>query len=251
MEDISIWKEKFKITHSLVAPDGFASIHGLAYCMQESAVNHSDALKLGYDDLIRKNIAWVLTRQAIKLYEIPRLNDTITIETWADSYNDTMVVRDFNILDKQKETRGITRTSWMLLDLITRRPVRIPSDILENISLEPGRLTEPLVLEKIPPINEQTDHPLTFHVVFSDLDMNHHVNNINYLKWVLDSFNYDFRMKYRIRSIETNYLGEALYGDQLIRRTVTKSNLEYLTAVINTSTLRPILSSKTKWALKG
>ena len=35
-----------------------------------------------------------------------------------------------------------------------------------------------------------------------DLDLNHHVNNINYLKWVLDDFDYDFRVTLRISSVE-------------------------------------------------
>jgi len=250
MEDISIWKEKFRITHSLVAPDGFASIHGLAYCLQETAVNHANAARLGYEELIKLNMAWVLTRQLIKLYKIPRLNEKIIVETWAVEMTDTIAIRDFNILNKEQEIMGICRTSWMLIDLKIRRPVRIPVEMHNLLPKNPGRLKEDVVLEKIS-LSEKTDgRSSTYHVVYSDLDMNHHVNNINYLKWVLDDFDYSFRQKYRLSSIEINYLAEALFGNQLVRNTVPNNEHEFLTKIINNKSLRPILTSKTKWLPK-
>jgi acyl-ACP thioesterase len=251
MKEISLWKEKFKITHSLVAPDGLASIHGLAYCMQESAINHAEAAQAGYEDLIKANQAWVLTRQMIKLFEIPELNQKITIETWANSRTDTMAIRDFNILDRGRQIMGISRTSWMVLDLQARRPVRLSHRIQDNIPLIPGRLVQDLALEKIPVSEQEPEMDNTYLVVYSDLDMNHHVNNINYLKWVLDDFDYDYRMKFSISSIETNYLAEALYGDLLVKSTVPVKEHEYLTKIVNRNSLKPILAARTKWLPKA
>jgi acyl-ACP thioesterase len=250
MKDISIWKEKFRITHSLVAPDGFASIHGLAYCLQETAVNHASAARLGYDELIKLNLAWVLTRQLVKLYKIPKLNEKITVETWAAAMTDTIAVRDFNILNKELEILGICRTSWMLIDLKLRKPVRIPKDMRNLLPKHPERLKEDIMLDKIS-ISENTDGKnSTYHVVYSDLDMNHHVNNINYLKWVLDDFEYSFRQKFRLGSIEINYLAEAIFGDELVRTTIPGNDNEFLTNIIKKESSKPILTSKTKWLPK-
>ena len=251
MEDISIWKEKFRITHSLVAPDGFASIHGLAYCLQETAVNHASAARLGYDELIKLNLAWVVTRQLIKLYKIPELNERITVETWAAGMTDSIAVRDFNILNKDQEILGICRTSWMLIDLKLRRPVRIPGDMRDLLPEHPQRLKENIVLDKISLADDTYGKSSTYHVVYSDLDMNHHVNNINYLKWVLDDFEYSFRQKYRLGSIEINFLAEAIFGDKLVRNTVPGGEHEFLTKIINKESLKPILTSKTKWLPKA
>jgi acyl-ACP thioesterase len=251
MDDLKIWREKFKITHSFVAPDGLASIRGLAYCMQEAAVNHAEARNFGYEVMIRQNIAWVLSRQMIKLYDIPRLNQKIIVETWANATTRTMAIRDFSILNKEKEIIGIARTSWMVLDIIKRRPVLLTKDILEHIPTIPDRLSEPLELEKIPLPDQSPEKEIIYRVVYSDLDMNHHVNNINYLKWVLDEFHLEFRNKYRISSIETNYLGEALYGETLARDTIAISGSEYLTKITNKDTGRAILASRTKWVPKN
>jgi acyl-ACP thioesterase len=81
--------------------------------------------------------------------------------------------------------------------------------------------------------------------------MNHHVNNINYLKWVLDDFEYSFRQKYRLASIEINFLAEAIFGDELVRNTVPGGEQEFLTKIINKESLKSILTSKTKWLPKA
>jgi len=250
MADISIWKEKFRISHSLVAPDGIASIHGLAYCLQEAAINHASAARLGYDELIKLNLAWVLTRQLIKLYEIPKLNEEITVETWAAGMTDTIAIRDFNILNRERKIVVICRSSWMLIDLNLRRPVRIPEGMRNLLPKNPGRLKEDLALEKVTFLENSEGKDSTYRVVYSDLDMNHHVNNINYLKWVLDDFEYSYRQKYRLGSIEINYLAEAFFGDQLVRNTVPSNKHEFLTRIINNKSLKPILTARTKWLPK-
>jgi len=252
MKHIPIWKEKFKITHSFVDPDGLASIQGMAYCLQETAGNHASDRKLGYEDLIIDNKAWVLTRQHIKLFDIPKLSMKIIVETWIDSTTDIVSVRDFHIYSQDSDLLGMARTSWMLMDLKTRRPARISKELLDRIPHTPGKLEENISLDKIPVFEDSNDQTSKFKVEYSDLDMNHHVNNINYLKWVLDDFDFNFRKSYKLKSIEINFLGEALYADELERETIkdTKRDDEYITRIINLNNRKYIISSRTKWVVK-
>lgn len=250
MIDIALWKEKFKITHSLVAADGYISMHGLGYCLQETAINHADHAGIGYMDLIKNNFAWVLTRQLIRLYDTPRLNQTIHVETWVDNITNHIVSRDFHILNKEKSIIALARTSWMMMDLSSRRPMHVPDDLGNRIPHTPGKIKESPELEKISFPEEVPSQSLSFPVVFSDLDMNHHVNNINYIKWILDGFDYDFRMNFQVRTVETNYLSEARYGEILRRDTFPPMEGEYLTRIVNEGSERPILSARTNWLKK-
>jgi acyl-ACP thioesterase len=252
MKDISIWKESFKITHYFVNPDGLASIQGLSYCLQEAAVNHATEGKFGYEDLSRTNHAWVLTRQMIKLYRIPVISDQIHIESWVDQTSDFISIRDFHILDTNNQVLGLARTSWMMIDLKARKPVKIPGNLRDNFPLMKGRIREELPLNKIPMINHVPAGIIPFRVVYNDLDMNHHVNNIQYLKWVLDDFSFDFRKKYRLESIESNYLTEALFDDSLIRITEQdpRNELIFITNILNFKSRKHILTSRTKWKAK-
>ena len=249
MKDISIWKESFKITHYFVNPDGLASIQGLSYCLQETAVNHATAGKIGYEELIKNNQAWVLSRQMIKLYRIPRMSDKIIVESWVHQSAETLSIRDFHILDAEGNILGLARTSWMMIDLGIRKPVRIPADLRKNFPHFPGRIREDLPLEKIPLVRKKPDDLIPFRVVYNDLDMNHHVNNIQYLKWVLDDFSYDFRMNFILESIESNYLGEALFNDSLVRITENdpKEKNVFITNIVKSKNDRTLLTSRTKW----
>ncbi len=250
MVDHSIWREKFKVTHYFVNPNGLASIQGMSYYLQETAVNHANSRSLGYQDLIKNNTAWVLTRQFIKLYKIPELDQKITVESWVDSTTESLSVRDFHILDKEGNILVIARTSWMLLDLKKRRPVPIPDDFHTRIPHHPGRIREDLPLGKLPLAEESAEgKKLPYKVVYSDLDVNMHVNNIHYLKWVLDGFSLEFRNDHRLKTIECNYLSEALYGDELIRITSpdNANDHSFLTIIKKNKNNRVILTSRTKW----
>jgi hypothetical protein len=57
-------------------------------------------------------------------------------------------------------------------------------------------------------------------------------------------------MKFRVSSVETNYLREALYGDILTRSTSAVEANEFLTKIVNSNTLRAILTARTKWLPK-
>ncbi|MBN1465527.1 hypothetical protein JXA02_07190, partial [candidate division KSB1 bacterium] len=45
------------------------------------------------------------------------------------------------------------------------------------------------------------------------LDVNGHVNNVRYLEFVLDSFDFHFRTTRHLVQVDMNFLNEAVYGD--------------------------------------
>jgi medium-chain acyl-[acyl-carrier-protein] hydrolase len=251
LKDLSSWEQDFIITHYFVDPDGYTSIHGIAFFLQEVAHNHASARSLGFEDLIRENKAWVLTRQVIKLYRIPVIGDQISVHSWVSETTPAFSVRDFHLLDDHQKVIGLARTSWMMIDIIHRKPVRIPDKVLSFIPLTPGKLTENLGLDKLPSISEKKDNT-GFEVKYSDLDMNNHVNNITYARWVTDDFDLEFRKKFRLEMLEMNYLGEALYGDSLVANTVsTGSENSYQTTIWRSEDKRDILNARTFWKAKS
>ena len=45
----------------------------------EVATEHANALNIGYDALIKKNIGWVLSRLSIEMLRYPRINAQLTL----------------------------------------------------------------------------------------------------------------------------------------------------------------------------
>ena len=56
-------------------------------------------------------------------------------------------------------------------------------------------------------------------VRYSDLDLNNHVNNASYVRWMLDSYPIEFHRRHRIHSLLVNFLAEVNPLDSVALRT--------------------------------
>lgn len=243
-----IWTDEFTISHFFVNPKGFLSIHGLSYFLQEGAIGHADYRSFGYEDMIRKNQAWVMTRLGIKVNKQPSLADKIILETWVHLTTDSFSVRDFHIMDPNGDILVEARTSWMIMDLATRKPIRINKEGIERLPHHFNRLQSPIELIKIPEIPE-TENGHNFQVVVSDLDMNQHVNHISFVRWFMDRFDWEFHMKHQLSFFTINYMAEVLYGDKLsiILNQDNKDPDTFLLKIIRLSDHREIARCLTTW----
>ena len=68
------------------------------------------------------------------------------------------------------------------------------------------------------------DYELEFKVNRYDTDMNKHVNNIQYLQWVLESVPEDIINNYYLHSIDGRFISEAHYGQTIL--SLTKNDME-------------------------
>ncbi len=73
--------------------------------------------------------------------------------------------------------------------------------------------------EKLREASEKGRLSPLFRVKINDLDINLHTNNVNYIKWVTDTYDLNFVMNHRAFSAEINYLAEAIFGDEIVIRT--------------------------------
>ena len=71
-------------------------------------------------------------------YTFPRCGDTICVETWPKGTNGIFALRDFHILNENDKIVVAASSTWIVINLINRRPQR--SDSI--------RWEMPLLLEK-------------------------------------------------------------------------------------------------------
>jgi acyl-CoA thioesterase FadM len=60
-----------------------------------------------------------------------------------------------------------------------------------------------------------------YEVRYSDIDIHHHVNNIKYIEWILDSVPYEMNRTHQIHTFEINFLAESSCEDVLSIQTET------------------------------
>ena len=181
---------------------------------QEAAGLHAVHLGFGYDDLIVNNTAWILSRVHIEFLDTPKWRENITLTTWHKGLNRLFYLRDFILTDGNGKERVKATTSWLVLNLETRRLVRDPQLMEEGtVNLE-NAIETPADKVQLP---KDVDPVLAFeHVVgYSDVDMNGHANNAMYMQWAMDAVDYDIASARPVRELTINFNHETKAGDSV------------------------------------
>ena len=179
---------------------------------QEAAGQHAVHLGFGYDDLIATNTAWILSRVNVKFIDAPKWREDITLTPWHKGLNRLFFLRDFILTDKEGRERVKATTSWLILNLETRRLVRDPKLIEDGTVCTENVLETPADKVQMPKGIEPMfvmDHK----VVYSDIDMNNHTNNAMYMQWAMDAIDYETASAKPLKEFTINFNRETKIGD--------------------------------------
>jgi medium-chain acyl-[acyl-carrier-protein] hydrolase len=208
-----MWKDSYRIGSYEVDVKGRLSLPVLCGYLQETAWHHAHNLEVGYDHLLRKNKLWVLSRLIIHIRTFPRWGDAISVNTWAKGLHRLFALRDFEILDRDDTILGTATTSWLIIDVESRRPQR-PEPFFHSAPM----LTERNALiddfKKIPTVLSGDALP-PYTVRYSDLDIYEHVNNGKYVEWVLNSFDPDRHREEMVDTFKIQFLAESFWGEEV------------------------------------
>ena len=187
--------------------------------LQDIAAEHAEVLGFGYSFISDKNLGWFLLKYHLKVYNWPKNIDKITIKTWPRGVYKLSCIRDFEIYSPSGEKIAAVSSSWVLIDLATKKitqPYKIlnPFETSDKIALETS-------FSKIDQLKTQNAMK-EFDVRYDDIDINQHVNNANYLIWALETLDFDFRANHTVSELEIQYKKELKYGPKVV------SSLEFL-----------------------
>ena len=179
---------------------------------QEAAGNHAVYLGFGYDDLIASNTAWILSRVHVEFVDTPKWKENMTLTTWHKGLNRLFFLRDFILTDKEGRTRVKATTSWLVLNLETRRLVRDPK-LMEDGTVCTENVIETPADKVQMPKDIEAIHVMDHVVAYSDVDMNAHTNNAMYMQWAMDAVDYDIASTMPVREFTINFNHETKPGD--------------------------------------
>ncbi|MCD6234250.1 MAG: hypothetical protein J7K63_04335 [Candidatus Marinimicrobia bacterium] len=191
---------------------------------QDVAVKHAVLLGVGYEDMKKLGLFWVVTRFHIEIERMPVYDEGVEVITWpkvpenrkkkfAGAKDDFVFIRDFLMNDTEGNCLVRATSSWVMLDFKQKRlqpaekfPIRMP----ENR----GKHALAVIPRKIP----EAEYPVLMYrkqVGYSDIDLNLHVNNTRYADWIMDVFSRDFLEKHTLKRLEINYLREVFWEDKI------------------------------------
>lgn len=176
------FEKKFEVLSFQIDPFGKLRWSALGDLMQEVAWKHADSRDFG-QSLFDRGFMWVLSRMQIKVHRMPSWGDHIVVKTAGRGIDKLFALREFLVEDDKGNVIAESMSAWLLLDVKSKRPQRpnhgLPPELFsENPEkgLLPVKLESPGEIEKS---SQLTVRPF-------DLDMNNHVNNVSFIRWVED-----------------------------------------------------------------
>jgi len=214
MEHDSLYKKRFIIGIGDVDFTKALKLSTLFDYFQDAASYAAQRLGLGIDKLEKYSVTWVLLRMRVDIDRLPVWNEEITVETWPQPPKKIEFERDFIVRDKDGNVLIRAVSTWAIIDIKTRELQRA-----ELISIECPSYISQRAIEcrpgKIKPCG-QLEIAYKKTIGYSDIDFNGHLNNSRYIDYVMDCFPVESHKKYRVKSIEINYVNEAFPGDSLL-----------------------------------
>lgn len=178
--------------------------------MQDIATEHAEPLGFGRQTLLEQGLIWILSRTHVQMLDYPMMGDEVLMRTWAGVPNRFFFPRYFEMTAADGTPFGFASSLWLILDVNEHMvvppskcqfafpdtsqwpaPLPLPERVLRVEGEALGRVREP---------------------VYTDLDINGHVNNTRYADWVCDALPLDILRTHAIDNLLLNYTREILPG---------------------------------------
>ena len=196
--------------------------------MQQTSGDHLKSLGLPYEKLFEEDMAFLLSKGCIKVYNMPVSGQNIIIGTAPVATQGARFVREFTIDDTQGNRLISCSTLWLLVNPASRKIMR-PTSFPYALELHESMVCNEFVDVDIPksPESRSTDL-IEIPIRYSHLDCNGHVNNGVYADFICDAIPFDALKEKGIGSLVISFQNEARHGDVLTVKTIALSENEYL-----------------------
>ena len=191
---------------------------------QNIADLHSKEMGTDGEVLLQKsNVFWILTKIKLKIAELPKSGETITVETWPLKAKGIRFERDFKLSNNEK-VFVMGSSEWCTLDYTTQKLRRVDSVAYpHDMPFREDRSGAGEMLRIKEPVNDADIHH-AYRSSFVDIDTNKHTNNIAYLRMILNCFSPDEFNELQLDELQVSFLSQTFYGDEI---TVYKKKTDY------------------------
>ncbi len=208
-----VYAERRRIESHDVDLRGRIKPHVLLSRLLNTAWNHTHGTSAGYESLVSRGLMWVLIGIRIKICRLAEWGDRVELRTWGRQVGRLYAMRDFTLGTESGDPCVVASSSWMVLDAESGRPRRLEG-LMDDFPWLPGRGVLESDPEKVPAL-EGGSRLACLPVLFSDIDVNGHVNSACYLRWMLDAHSHGFLEAHEPGMIELSFLSEALPEEEV------------------------------------
>jgi medium-chain acyl-[acyl-carrier-protein] hydrolase len=193
---------------------GPLSAFSLANFIQEASGANAELLGFGMKDMDARHWTWMLSRMDLRVDELPREGERVSVTPWPAELRKLFALRDFEM--RGADGRSLARAvyAYLVVDLAARKPLR-PASVFGD--------DPPAVMGAHPVADFAFDVPRAPDSVpaFSQrvwgrhIDHNGHANNAHIVNWLVDASSAEGAPG-ELAALRVEFLAEALQGDELL-----------------------------------
>jgi len=243
-----VFRKEYAIHTYETDAGGLAKTVTLLNFLQDSAGEHAGRLGLSVVDLVKRNMTWVLSRYHILFHRHPAMGERLEVTTWPSGKGGYFATRDFEVADPNGGAVLSATSSWMILGLERKQPLKVDDIIDVPYAIDKRALDDPFASL---PVLSARDSEIRFRVESAHLDWNRHVNNAVYVQWALEGVPPEVLLKRRPVELEVSYRAETFYGEEVLsvaqRVPGAGADPVYLHQIFNAATGTELTRLRSRW----
>ena len=170
--------------------------------MQEVGEAHAKELGVGYNAMLSRGYFFALTRTHISVFKAPVAGQVITHITWPGESNRFFCPRFHAFRAEDGTLLAAAGSLWVILDMEKRTivsPLKVDLCFPDNSDLTP-----PIALPSRMPVMLENARHTERTPVYSEFDVNRHMNNTKYIAWLCDALGR--------QTLSNAYIGDLVCG---------------------------------------
>ncbi|MDO4562431.1 MAG: thioesterase [Clostridia bacterium] len=176
----------FTVRYNEIGPDRLATAATILTYLQDTAIEHSEAIGFGLDRLIELHKAWILLWWRVRVLRYPHYGEKVYSTTWPSKFVGVTGKREFTIRDIKGSPIVRADSMWAMYNTAKARLCAVGKEIAAAYRAENVRVFDTEYEEiTLPRDLEKRD---SFHVRKHDIDTNSHVNNVRYLDYAIEQY---------------------------------------------------------------
>lgn len=198
-----------RVRYSETDSEGRLTMEALLNYFQDCSTFQSEDLGVGIRYLKEKNRVWVLSSWQIVVDRFPELCEHITVGTFPYDFKGCFGLRNFFMKDTAGNFLAKANTIWTLIDTESFKPVRVGEEFYQKYQFEEKLDMEYAGRKVADPVEGHLAEEIV--VRAQHLDVNHHVNNGQYVGMAMEFLPEGFK----ITQMRAEYRRQAFLHDVL------------------------------------
>lgn len=177
------------------------------------AAEHGTELGVGFDDLSKSGLIWVISKNKVHINRFPETGGSITATTWPTKAGKIRCNRYYTACDDKGEF-AVGKSEWAIVEVATGKPQKIEELYPKEIELLEDTVCDSPFSRPSSDFSE-CEKFADYTVSEADIDANKHMNNVAYVRAVLSCLPSDILNNCKITDIEAVYKVQCYEGETL------------------------------------